>query len=104
MHIQIDRKKLVIYDTDPVLTRKRNARIVICTLFCTAGAFAIYDTYFDQNHPWNTILLGTIFLFSVFMVLFELSLHPPNSKLGNKINNELLVADTEGLVLSLIHI
>ena len=40
-----------------------------------------------------------MFVLLLFVVLFEFLLPPPNSKLDNKTNPELLVADTEGLVI-----
>ena len=49
MYTKIEREKLVIYDTDPELTRKRDARIAIFTLICLAMGYAIYDNYSDLN-------------------------------------------------------
>jgi len=99
MHIEIEKERLVIFDTDPVLRRKLDARIAILALSCTAGVFAIHDTYSNHHYSWNTILLGSIFAFFVFMVIFELLLPPPNSKRDNIINPELLVAESKGLMI-----
>lgn len=100
MHTQIEPEKLVIYDTDPDLKRKRDARIAIYALACLAGAFVIYYTYSDHDYAYDTIIKVGAYGLVLFALLFELLLPSPNSKLDNKISPELMVADTEGLVIA----
>lgn len=99
MKTQIDKDKLVIYETDLERLRKRQSRIGALAFFGLLAAFAVYNAYSGHTGPNITIITSSMFGFVILVLLIVLLVSPPK-RYRSKNSEECLIADTQGVAIA----
>ena len=99
MNPQIDKDRLVVYETEREKVAKRGASIAFFVFFCLLVAHAVSNAYSGDTARNDTILTNFLFGFVLVFLLVVLLLSPPKSK-QSKNSDECLIADTQGVVIA----